>query len=183
MVLPAIGQSGLPGNRTEAYRAGISPIIFMRTKLWVKNVKLLTLYSLSLSMFHPMSFKITLLFFLLFPGSVLLAQNASPCATMATQEEITACAIVQYNETETAMDSIYQHALKQAGANYKNHIRNMHETWKNYVGAACSCEAFPFSATSLETLMRYQCLNRLTRAYMQQLQQLPWEMPLEEAPK
>jgi len=130
-----------------------------------------------------MPLKIIFLLLLLVLGSKIKAQNTNPCATMATQEEITACAIVQYNETETAMDSIYQHAVNQAGPNYKNHIRNMHETWKSYVSAACSCETFPFAGTTLETLMRYQCLNRLTRAYMQQLQQLPWEMPLEEAPK
>lgn len=115
--------------------------------------------------------------FLFLSGIYLHAQSTNPCATMSTQDEINACAVMQYTQATQTMDSIYQQVLQQSGEAYKNHIRAMHESWENYLGNACNCESFPFKDTPLEPLIRYQCLTRLTNNYIQQLQQLPWEMP------
>lgn len=100
------------------------------------------------------------------------ATPKDPCLSMANQEEINQCAATNYSTAFTEMDDIYQKLMGQLDQEQQQLLRQTQGNWTAFRDAHCACETFAHKNSSVESLLNYKCLTKLTQQRIDNLRGL-----------
>lgn len=94
------------------------------------------------------------------------------CLSMDSQEEIDQCMAARYSQQSLEMDRIYQEAMSAQIANNKEALRTAQKAWTAFRNHYCDCEKTLYTDSSIELMMYYKCLTRLTEQQVVNLSQM-----------
>ena len=104
------------------------------------------------------------------------------CATAETQQDMNACAELDWQAADSALNASYARAMimmqgidadlpaDQRGA--ADTLRRAQRSWVMFRDAACAAEAYTMYGGSAQPLLTYGCMARLTAARADDLDQM-----------
>lgn len=100
----------------------------------------------------------------------VIAQGACPGTT---QLEMNDCAAAEYQRSDAELNAVWPIAKSRAdGVGAGGQLLDAQRKWIAFRDAACGAEIAPYAGGSIQPLIWYSCLTRLTRARTFDLQQL-----------
>lgn len=120
-------------------------------------------------------------------GSNALAQE-SDCTDPQTQDDMTLCAVKDYEKADAALNEVWDEAMFIAqdedalmpegdtGPGYEETLREAQRAWITFRDAHCAYAGFAARGGTMQPLLVNQCLARLTGERTTQLRKLVQEM-------
>jgi uncharacterized protein YecT (DUF1311 family) len=99
--------------------------------------------------------------------------TASAACPGQTQIEINDCAATRYGQSDFQLNAVWPQVkgyMDSIGAGAV--LLDAQRKWLAYRDATCLAEIAPFAGGSIQPLIWYECLNRVTLARIYELQQL-----------
>ena len=101
--------------------------------------------------------------FLVLATSVLSAQKTEdPCKGEENQMNMNLCAAQQYQEADDALNATWKSLLGHMEDAEKAEIRKVQTLWLKFRDAQVAYEIAPWEGGSMQPMIRYGCLKRLT---------------------
>lgn len=94
------------------------------------------------------------------------------CADLLTQHEMNRCAQEEYKKADAALNRAYQQAMAKLSPEHKSKLKTAQLAWIKFRDAHCDCEAFTFDGGSMEPLIKFTCLDSVTKQRTQQIKSL-----------
>ncbi len=100
----------------------------------------------------------------------LLAGTAGAACPGQTQQEMNACAQAEFQQADAALNAAWGPAKSfMDGIGQGDALLDAQRKWIAFRDAACTAEIAPYSGGSIQPLIWYSCLARLTRTRTQDL--------------
>jgi uncharacterized protein YecT (DUF1311 family) len=95
------------------------------------------------------------------------------CADLTTQAGMTRCQMDKYQKADEELNKVYQQLVAKLSQEQKQKLKTAQTAWIQFRDAHCECEAsFTAEGGSLESPLKYACLESETRARIKQLKSL-----------
>lgn len=102
---------------------------------------------------------------------IWLAGTASAACPGQTQLEMNDCAKLEFVQADEQLNAAWNQAkAAMDGLGYGDMLLDAQRKWLAYRDAACAAEVSPYEGGSIQPLIAYSCLTRLTRARSQDLE-------------
>ena len=111
----------------------------------------------------------TLIFLMLFTASA----HSDPCVKAMTQTGMNSCAGAQFKQADNELNATYL-KLKERYADDQGAVAGLtkaQRAWVAFRDAECELEAYPTQGGSVQSMIRLNCLARLTESRTPQLRE------------
>ena len=107
---------------------------------------------------------LALMLALMWPDPGAAQDDPDGCGAFDTQAGMTACAAEAYAKDDAVLNDLWPDVMAVA-ADYgtEDLLRDAQRKWIAYRDAACESEAAVYAGGSLEPMVRYDCLSRMTQ--------------------
>lgn len=92
-----------------------------------------------------------------------------PCADLMAQNDMNRCAADEYKKADAELNKVYQQLVPKLEGEHKEKLKVAQRAWVAFRDAHCEYEAFAFDGGSMQPLIRYSCLEAVTRERTKQL--------------
>ena len=92
-----------------------------------------------------------------------------PCADLMSQNEMNRCAADEHKKADAELNRVYQQLLPKLEGEHKEKLKVAQRAWIAFRDAHCEYEAFAFDGGSMQPLIRFSCLEAVTRERTKQL--------------
>lgn len=92
-----------------------------------------------------------------------------PCADLMSQHEMNRCAADEHKKADAELNKVYQQLLPKLEGEQKEKLKVAQRAWLTFRDAHCEYEAFAFDGGSMQPLIRFSCLEAVTRERTKQL--------------
>ena len=92
-----------------------------------------------------------------------------PCADLMAQNDMNRCAADEYKKADAELNKVYQQLVPKLEGEHKEKLKVAQRAWIAFRDAHCEYEAFAFDGGSMQPLIRYSCLEAVTRERTKQL--------------
>lgn len=94
------------------------------------------------------------------------------CADLMTQNEMNRCAQEGYKKADAELNKVYQQTMAKLSPEHQQKLKTAQLAWIQFRDAHCDCEAFTFDGGSMQPLIKFTCLDSVTKRRTQQIKSL-----------
>lgn len=99
---------------------------------------------------------------LAFLAFVATAAASTDCSTATAQQDMNTCRADSFRRTDEAMSTAYKEVITDIGPQTREALQAAQEAWLAYRKTTCSLEEMGSKGGSLQPLIYFDCMERIT---------------------